>query len=114
MGYENHPRQQAIVDHSGLTNIIVVGVPGQTIVVYGLIVVFDGDSMTTIRSGATPRTGPMSMLASGSIVLDDERHPWFICDDGDDFIIQLSPGVQISGRCYYTQSRTDTLGPFMV
>lgn len=109
MGYENHPRQQAIIDHNGLANVIIAGIPGRTIIVYGLVVVFDGDAMTTVQSGATPLTGPMAMLASGSIVLDDERHPWFVCADGDDFIINLAAPVQISGRCYYTQSATDTL-----
>jgi hypothetical protein len=113
MGYDNHPLLEAIVDHSAAgDNIIVVGIPGNTIEVYALFFVMGGDAFVTIQSAATPLTGAMDMLDHGSVVLDYNRRPWFVCGDGEDFIINLAPGVSIDGRCYYTQSATDTLTAF--
>jgi len=110
VGFDNTPLLEAIIDHNAAgDNIIVAGIAGKTIEVYSLTCVWGGDSMTTIQSGSTALTGPMDMLESGSMVLDYNRRPWYTCADGDDFIINLAPGVQISGRAYYTQSATDTL-----
>lgn len=113
MGYDNFPLLEAIIDHSAAgDNIIVVGVAGQSIYVYSLFLVMGGDSNLTFQSGATPFDGTLDMLDHGSIVLDFNRRPWFKCADGEDFVINLAPGVHIGGRCYYTQSATDTLGAY--
>lgn len=110
MGYDNHPLLEVIVDHDDAgPNIIIPGVAGQTILVYSLFFVMGGDAFVTIQSGATPLTGAMDMLENGSVVLDYNRRPWFRCADGEDFVINLSDAVSIDGRCYYTQSATDTL-----
>ena len=110
MGYDNHPLLEAIVDHSAAgPNTIVAGVVGSTIEVYAIFFVMGGTDLVTFQSNVTPFDGPMSMLQYGSVVLDYNRRPWFRCADGEAFVINLSGGVQISGRCYYTQSATDTL-----
>jgi hypothetical protein len=110
VGYDNFPLLEAIIDTANTgDNIIVPGIAGSTILVYALFFVMGGDSFVTIQSGATPLTGAMDMLDHGSVVLDYNRRPWFQCGDGEDFIINLAPGVSIDGRAYYTQSATDTL-----
>ena len=110
MGYDNHPLLEAIIDHSAVgDNIIVAGIAGNTILVYALTIVLDDATFLTVQSDSTALTGPMDMLASGSIVLDYNRRPWYTCADGEDFILNSTSGVQLSGRVYYTQSATDTL-----
>ena len=111
MGYENTPLLEAIVDHDSFgANVIVPGIPGKTILVYSIFFVMGEDSLVTFKSGLLVElTGSMNMKAAGSIVLDYNRRPWFRCADGEDFVIDLTVAVSIDGRCYYTQSATDTL-----
>lgn len=112
MGYVNHPLLEAIINASSAgDNVLIVGSFGNSIRVYALTVVFGGDTLLTIKSAGTALTGPMDMLTAGSIVLDPSGEPWYSCADGEGFIFNLSPGVQISGRVYYTQSATSTIVP---
>lgn len=107
MSLDNIPSVEVAVDVSGAgDHIIVAGVVGKTIRVFKLFLVLGGDTMLTFKDGATEFDGPLSMLASGAIVFDEPRPPrhWFKTSDGNDFIINLSNAVQLSGRVYYTQS----------
>ena len=110
MGYDNHPLLELPVDTASAgDNIVIPGAAGTTILVYSLFFVMGGNADVTIKSDTTALTGAMAMLQYGSVVLDYNRRPWFHCGDGEDFIINLSAGVSIDGRVYYTISATDTL-----
>lgn len=110
MGYDNHPLLELPIDTASAgDNVIIPAVPGATILVYSLFFVMGGTADVTIKSAATDLTGAMAMLQYGSVVLDYNRRPWFHCGDGESFIINLSSGVSIDGRVYYTISATDTL-----
>lgn len=85
-------------------NTIVSGVALQTIRVYKIFLVVGGVTNLTFKDGATGLTGAIPMLANGAFVLDFDTEPWFVTTAGNSFIINSSSGVQISGRCYYTQS----------
>jgi hypothetical protein len=107
MSLDNIPAVEVTVDlaTSG-DNVIIAGVAGQTIRVFKLFLVLGGDTLLTFKHGTTEFDGPLTMFAGGAIVFDEPRPPrhWFKTGTGEDFIINLSNAVQLSGRVYYTQS----------
>jgi hypothetical protein len=82
-------------------NVLIAGVPDRSIHVFQLWLVVTDDVTIQFYEGARAADGPVAMLASGSVVLDDTAEPWFVTDPGDDFILNLSAAVQVSGRAYY-------------
>lgn len=107
MSLDNIPSVEVAVDLSTAgDNIIVAGVAGKTIRVFKLFLVLGGDTLLTFKDGPTEFDGPLTMTTGGAIVFDEPRPPrhWFKTSDGNDFIINLSTPVQLSGRVYYTQS----------
>jgi hypothetical protein len=109
MALDNVPLKEVAVDTAaGGDNVIVAGVLGTTITVIQLFLVLGGDTLLTFKNGVggTEFDGPLTMFAGGSIVLDrnNPRPHWFRCGDGNSFVINLAPGVQLSGRVYYTQA----------
>jgi hypothetical protein len=86
-------------------NTIVAGVTGQTVRMMKLFLVATAAVTLKVKSGTgTDLTGPISLAAGGSIVLDLDGEPWFTTATGAALTINLSAAVQISGRLYYTQS----------
>lgn len=107
-GLDNFPFLEVIIDcNAPGDNSIVTAVGNRTIRVFRMFFVVAADVVVTIKNGAgIPLTGPMSMLANGSFVLDVDYLHWFDTSIGNDFIINLSAPVQTSGRAYYTQCAT--------
>jgi hypothetical protein len=91
---------------SGNTTLIV-GDVARTIRVYGLFFVVASAVDVKFLDGATAMTGPMAMSGNGSFALEPSSEPtlepWFTATVGNDFKINLSAAVQLSGRLYYTQ-----------
>lgn len=87
-------------------NVLVAAAPGQVIRVYRMFIVFAAADTAYFRNGAAGAgfTGAMTMTQGGSIVLDFDGEPWFETDDGVAFILNMTAGVQASGRIYYTQA----------
>jgi hypothetical protein len=105
MGLDNYPVLEAIIDESATgDHIIIAGVPGKTIRVFRIFFVLDSNCFVTFLDGSTPLTGPLSMLANGSITLDFTELHWFITSPGEDFVINTTPDAAFAGRVYYTQS----------
>lgn len=91
-------------------NAVVAGVPGLRVKVFQLFLVVSADTILVFKDGAgTVLTGPIEVLAYGSIVLDFVRgnreadQPWFTTSPGNAFVINQSGTAQIAGRLYYTQ-----------
>jgi hypothetical protein len=87
-------------------NMVVAAVGGQKVRVHRLFLVCNGAVNIQIFDGAsptTPLTGVMNFLANGALVLDFSGEPWFPTSTGNGFNINLSSGVQVSGRLYYIQ-----------
>lgn len=83
-------------------NVVVSGVAGNRILVFRIFFVVDGDTEITFQSGVvTELSGPIALVANGSITLDISNVPWFQTDAGKDFIISSSQSVQVSGTVYY-------------
>lgn len=90
-------------------NVVVPATLDYQIRVFQLFLLVCQDTELTFKDGAgTALTGPMCMLAHGSIVLDFVRgsreadQPWFLTSPGNAFIINSSNPGQVSGRLYYT------------
>lgn len=85
-------------------NTIIAGVLGQTIKVYQIMFICASPVNVTPKNGATALTGVLEFLTNGGMVLDFNGEPWFLTSSGNDFILNLSGNVQVSGRIYYIQS----------
>jgi hypothetical protein len=71
-------------------NMLVAGVAGKVIKVYELMLVLSTGGTLVFKDGAsTDLTGPLAMLANGSIVLDVDSNPWFTTSAGNDFVLNL-------------------------
>ncbi len=77
------------------------GVPGKRLLIYRLFLVVGAVTNLTFQDGATVLSGPLPMIANGSIVLDIDGTAWFGTSPGNPFNIANSGGVQVSGTVYY-------------
>jgi len=96
----------AIIDISTSgNNTVIAGTTGQVIRIWKLFFVCNAAVNIIFRDGAsTNLTGTMDILANGSVALDFDAEPWYTLSSGNDFIINLSAGQQISGRVYFTRA----------
>lgn len=85
-------------------NVLVAAVAGSVIRVYRMLVVFAAADTITLYDGAAgvALTGLMSMSQYGSIVLDFSGEAWFETTAGNAFVLNMTAGVQASGRLWYT------------
>ena len=83
-------------------NIIVTGLPGKQIKILQFFFVAAAATNITLKSGATALSGQMAFTANMSMFLDFIQLP-LTCNPGDNFIINLSAGVQISGTLWFSQ-----------
>ncbi len=99
--------QFTAVNNSAGGNIAApAGISGAIIRIYKLYLVFSGNTNITFQDGSTALSGPMAMLANGSITLSMDGTPWFTTSVGNAFNINSSASVQVSGAVYFTQLPT--------
>jgi hypothetical protein len=95
---------EAIINFAGGgDSIIFPGVAGLIIRVYRYFVVVGGATNLTYRDGATALTGPVPLAANEAMVFTLDTKAWYTCSPGNNFIINSSNPVQVSGRAYCTQ-----------
>jgi len=82
-------------------NIIVPGLIGKLTKVLQLIMVFGGATGITFKSGVNPLSGEMYMVQNGTFVLDYIQCPITCYSAGDNFIMNLDPGVMVGGMIWY-------------
>ena len=78
-------------------NILVTRAVG-TIKVYGILLMPDSGVGMKFRNGATDLTGVMQV---GSLFLHTQYDPHFTTTGTNNFILNLSAAVQVSGVIYY-------------
>lgn len=88
-------------------NTIVAGVAGQTIRVLEMMLTAHAATNLTFKDGSTALTGAMELTAAGAsfnffIVCNGAPH--FITSKGNNFVINNSNAVQLSGYILFTQS----------
>jgi hypothetical protein len=69
--------------------------------VYQVMLVFGGACNVTFKQGTTATSGPMPVVANGSIVLDASPVPWVVGAAGAIFDINTSAAVQVSGTIWW-------------
>ncbi len=91
---------------AGADNTIVAGVAGKSILVWKIMLVLGATaSAITVKDGAaTALTGPLSLVANGSMTLPFDAAPWFKTSPGNAFILNSGAAVQLSGLVGYTFS----------
>lgn len=92
----------AVVNDASATITAVSSVAGKLIRVYRLFLVVGGVTNLTFQDGSTPQSGPLPMIANGSVVLDIDGTPWFWTSGRNNFEIANSGSVQVSGTVYYS------------
>lgn len=86
-------------------NVLITGIFKKRIFCYRLFLTVGGDTELTFKDGtSSDLSGPLPMLANGSIALDISNVPWFQTTNGNDFILSSSNAVQVSGTLYYQQN----------
>jgi len=81
-------------------NVLLAGT-GIVIAVFKLWLAADGAVSVKFKNGAGIDFHPAISLIGGSLFLDLDGEPWFVTTSGNDFILNLSAAVQVSGRWYY-------------
>jgi hypothetical protein len=86
-------------------NIVVSGANGKVTRVYKLFIVATSSVTLTFKDGASNSlSGPIALAANESLTLSfDNASPWFQTTAGNNFIINLGSGVQVSGVAYFQQ-----------
>ena len=89
-------------DSSG-ANTVVAGISGKVISVYRMVLVPSANVAVTIQDGSDALTGGMALAANQALIFAFDTVPWFICQPGDNFVINLGSGETVTGVVYYTQ-----------
>jgi len=90
-------------------NVVVPCSEGEQILVKRIW--FTIEAATTIRwrdgEGGDWLTGPIVRNAGAAFLLegDENTYPWFTTSGGKALVINLSSGVQVSGRVYFKRQR---------
>lgn len=100
---DQHLSGAAINFNGAGDNIIIPGISGQAIWVYKYFVVVAAATSLTYKDGATSLTGAIPLAANEAMVFTFDTRPWYETDLGNDFIINSTNAVQVSGRVYYLQ-----------
>ena len=89
-------------DSSG-ANTVIAGISGKVIRVYRLVLVPSANVTVTIQDSSTALTGGMALAANQPLTFAFDTAPWFICQPGDNFVINLGSGETVTGVVYYIQ-----------
>ena len=85
-------------------NTVITGVTDKGIYVYKYFLVVAAATNLTFKDGATSLTGAIPLAANEAMVFTFDTRPWYETTLGNDFIINNSNAVQVSGRVYYIQA----------
>ena len=91
----------AVVNANGTSNVVIAGVAGKTVRVHGFDITLASAQALTIKDGATPLTGPMTLQTYQK---PKDPDPHFETSPGNDLHFDLGVGAQMSGIIWYVQS----------
>ena len=84
-------------------NVVIAPVASKAIYVYKYFLVVSAATNLTFKDNSTALTGPIPLAANEAMVFTFDTRPWFTTAQGDELLINISTGVQVSGRIYYLQ-----------
>ncbi len=82
---------------------IVLGTVGQRLKIIGLFWVVSDSVNITLKSGASPLSGLLSMFAGGSFYRDFQQLP-INCQVSDSFVINADAAITLGGMVWYIVS----------
>lgn len=86
-------------------NTIVTGTASQSVRVFAFFFVVTAPVNVKWKDGAGTDFHPaLPFVVNGSWDQDPMGRPWFTTQPGNALVLNLSAGVQVSGRLYYTKS----------
>lgn len=84
-------------------NIVIAAIAGRPLNVYGIAFTVAGATNITFKNGATAQSGAIQFTAAGgSMYLTQNDVVWYYADPGNNFIMNSSVAVQVSGTIWYT------------
>lgn len=93
----------AISFNSSGDNVVISAPAAGPIVIYGLLFTVGGATNITFKNGATAQSGAIVFTANGSsLSMPNNEKPIFWADPGNNFVMNSSNAVQVSGVVYYT------------
>jgi hypothetical protein len=94
----------AVINFSTSGDQIIVALGAFPINVVGLAFTVGGATNMTFKNGATAQSGAIILTTAGSSMTLPivEGGSWFYADPGNNFIMNSSGAVQVSGTLWYT------------
>lgn len=93
----------SVVSFSSSGNNIVVALNAtKRINIHRIWLVVAGATNLIFKNGTISLSGAVPMSTNGALTFDITGEPWFTASAGNDFIINSSDAVQVSGTVYYS------------
>lgn len=84
-------------------NTVITSPAAGPIKVYGIFLTVAGATNITYKNGTTALSGAVVFTGNGSSqTLQIDKDFYFACDPGNNFVMNNSNAVQVSGTVYYT------------
>lgn len=88
------------ISSSGDTTVISAPASGD-IKVWQLALTAASSVSVTLKDGSTAQSGPYA-LSTTPLVLPYTGMPWAFCEPGNNFVVNLSGAVVVTGQIFYT------------
>jgi hypothetical protein len=82
---------------------VVSGTGGQVVRVHGIEYFANAANNITLKCASTTVLPVQNFVANQGVIRDVRADAWYVCGDGEAFIVNLSASQQLSGIVYYTQ-----------
>lgn len=103
MASTHNLRSAAINISASGDSTVITGGTNQIVKVYGLFFTVAGATNITFKDGTTALSAAVVFTGNGSaMTLQINDEPYFVTTSGNNFVMNSSSAVQISGTVYYT------------
>ena len=84
-------------------NVVISSPANGPILVYGISFTVAGVTNITFKNGTTAQSGGFVFTGNGSsMTFPISESPVYFCDPGNNFVMNSSQAVQVSGSVWYT------------
>ena len=84
-------------------NTVVTAASAGPINIVGIAFTVHAATNITFKNGGTAQSGAIELTGAGSaLTLPVSDSPWYYADPGNNFVINSSNAVQVSGTVWYT------------
>lgn len=93
------------INFAGAGDVAIVPDDGKVRTIVKISFTVAGATNITFKTGGTSRSGPYPFTANMSLVYDYDQVGWFSAAAGENFIINSSAAVQVSGTVWYVSGK---------